>query len=410
MPRFTMARNITTLAQTARGGWRALASNVTAVGWMAIGFAVIGLPLGLALRWIEVSVAGGASVVLLVTALPFLLGSNAFAVEFAVSADRVVAGEPAEGRIRVTNSSRRLQLSGRLDVPVGTTITRLPVPMLRGGAHVESPLEIPTSRRGVIDVGPVRSVRSDPLGLMARVREWPNVRRVYVHPPTVTVPSTMSGFIRDLEGNPTQNLVDSDISFHAIREYVPGDGQRHIHWKSTAKTGRLMVRQFEESRRARMAVLLGTNPLEFATPDEFELAVSVAGSLGTRAIRDGRDVSVLVSGSSRGIRKLSSTAARFLLDDLCTVDLDESASVLHELSTQTSRQLPDLSLVIAVCGSVLGFKQAARMRSTLPSDVAMLLVVCDESAAPGFKEINGTPILTVAVLDDLRALLSRRVE
>jgi uncharacterized protein (DUF58 family) len=197
---------------------------------------------------------------------------------------------------------------------------------------------------------------------MARVREWPNVRRVYVHPPTVTVPSTMSGFIRDLEGSPTQNLVDSDISFHAIREYVPGDGQRHIHWKSTAKTGRLMVRQFEESRRARMAVLLGTNPLEFATPDEFELAVSVAGSLGTRAIRDGRDVSVLVSGSSRGIRKLSSTAARFLLDDLCTVDLDESASVLHELSTQTSRQLPDLSLVIAVCGSVLGFKQAARMR------------------------------------------------
>jgi uncharacterized protein (DUF58 family) len=233
---------------------------------------------------------------------------------------------------------------------------------------------------------------------------------VYVHPPTVTVPSTMSGFIRDLEGSPTQNLVDSDISFHAIREYVPGDGQRHIHWKSTAKTGRLMVRQFEESRRARMAVLLGTNPLEFATPDEFELAVSVAGSLGTRAIRDGRDVSVLVSGSSRGIRKLSSTTARFLLDDLCTVDLDESASVLHELSTQTSRQLPDLSLVIAVCGSVLGFKQAARMRSTLPSDIAMLLVVCDESAAPGFKEINGTPILTVAVLDDLRALLSRRAE
>jgi hypothetical protein len=99
-----------------------------------------------------------------------------------------------------------------------------------------------------------------------------------------------------------------------------------------------------------------------------------------------------------------------LLDDLCTVDLDESSSMLHELSTQTSRQLPDLSLVIAVCGSAVGFKQAARMRSTLPSDVAMLLVICDESASPGFKEINGTPVLTVAVLDDLRSLLSRRAE
>lgn len=404
MPRFTIPSS---LAQTARGGWRALVRNVTAVGWVAIGFALLALPLGIALRWVEVSVAGGASVVLLVTALPFLLGSNAFAVEFAVSQDRVVAGEPAEGRIRVTNSSRRLQLSGRLDVPVGATVMRMPVPMLRGGAHVESPLAIPTSRRGVIDVGPVRSVRSDPLGLIARVREWPNVRRVYVHPPTVTVPSTMSGFIRDLEGTPTQNLVDSDISFHAIREYVPGDGQRHIHWKSTAKTGRLMVRQFEESRRSRMAVLLGTNPLEFANADEFELGVSAAGSLGTRAIRDGRDVSVVVSGVERGIRKLAATSTRFLLDDLCTVDLDEHASALHELSAQTVRAITDMSLVITVCGSVVGYKQAARIRSTLPSDVSMLLIVCDESAKPGFKEVNGTPVLTIAVLDDLRALLSR---
>ena len=375
-----------------------------------MGLAVVALPLAVILRWVEVGVAGAVSLALLVLAIPFLLGGNAFAVEFAVSQDRVVAGENAEGRIRVRNVSRRLQLSGRLDVPVGNQTIELPVPVLRRGAHTESPLVLPTQRRGVVDVGPVRSVRSDPLGLLARVREWPNVRRVYVHPPTVTVPSTMSGFIRDLEGSPTQNLVDSDISFHAIREYVPGDGQRHIHWKSTAKTGRLMVRQFEETRRARMAVLLGTNPLEFASADEFELAVSVAGSLGSRAIRDGRDVSVVVSSQRSGIRRLASTTTRFLLDDLCTVDLDEHVGVLHELSAQTSRALSDLSLVIAVAGSVAGYRHTARIRSTLPSDVSLLLVICDENSEPGFKDINGTAVLTVALLDDLRALLLRRSE
>ena len=46
------------------------------------------------------------------------------------------------------------------------------------------------------------------------------------------------------------------MSFHAIREYAPGDSRRQIHWKSTAKTGQLMVRQYEESRRSRMAVVL----------------------------------------------------------------------------------------------------------------------------------------------------------
>ena len=48
----------------------------------------------------------------------------------------------------------------------------------------------------------------------------------------------------------------------ALREYQPGDDLRHVHWKSTAKTGRLMVRQYEESRRSRMAVVLGLDDAE----------------------------------------------------------------------------------------------------------------------------------------------------
>ena len=103
--------------------------------------------------------------------------------------------------------------------------------------------------------------------------------------------------IRDLEGSPTRRLVDSDMSFHAIREYAPGDARKQIHWKSTAKTGRLMVRQYEESRRSRMAVVLGVAAAEYADADEFELAVSCAASLGLRAVRDARDVAI-VTGSA----------------------------------------------------------------------------------------------------------------
>ena len=72
------------------------------------------------------------------------------------------------------------------------------------------------------------------------------------------------------------------MSFHAIREYTPGDSRRQIHWKSTAKTGQLMVRQFEESRRSRMAVVLSLALADYADEDEFELGVSAAASLAPR--------------------------------------------------------------------------------------------------------------------------------
>ena len=98
--------------------------------------------------------------------------------------------------------------------------------------------------------------RGDPIGILRRELRWPDVQRIHVHPVTVPLPSTSAGLIRDLEGTPSSTLVDADLSFHAVREYVVGDSQRHVHWKSTAKTGKLMVRQYEESRHARIAIIL----------------------------------------------------------------------------------------------------------------------------------------------------------
>ena len=75
----------------------------------------------------------------------------------------------------------------------------------------------------------------------------------------------------------------------------PGDERRYIHWKSTAKTGTYMVRQFEETRRSHLVIALSLANADYANDEEFELAVSVAGSLGVRAIQDARTVSVVAS-------------------------------------------------------------------------------------------------------------------
>ncbi|WNY34530.1 DUF58 domain-containing protein [Curtobacterium flaccumfaciens] len=120
--------------------------------------------------------------------------------------------------------------------------------------------------------------------------------------------------MRDLEGQATTDLSPSDIAFHAIREYMPGDDPRTIHWKSTAKSGALMVRQFEDTRRSHLVVALGIARGEFADDEEFELAVSAAASLGARAIRDGREVSVVVSQRTPEFAKRAVYAVRTLPD------------------------------------------------------------------------------------------------
>ena len=130
-----------------------------------------------------------------------------------------------------------------------------------------------------------------------------------MHPRTVRLQGAATGVLRDLEGQPTRDLSSNDVSFHALRGYVPGDDRRYVHWRTSARTGVLMVRQFEETRRTHLAVALAADPAEYATTDEFEVAVSVAASLGAQALREERPVSVCVGG-----RLLTGTTGRRLLD------------------------------------------------------------------------------------------------
>ena len=128
----------------------------------------------------------------------------------------------------------------------------------------------------------MRSVQVDPIGAVSRQKVLAPATELYIHPRITHVDAAAVGVLRDVEGVTTSNLSSSDVSFHALREYVPGDDRRSIHWRTTARTGKLMVRQFEETMRAHLLVMLSTVAADYETEDDFELAVSVAGSLAPR--------------------------------------------------------------------------------------------------------------------------------
>ncbi|MDM4761537.1 DUF58 domain-containing protein [Galbitalea sp. SE-J8] len=390
--------------------------TVTPAGWVVVG-GVVALAVGLALGWVELVVAGLLAAVLLACAVPFLFGGQAYAVELQLHHERVVAGDVVEGSVVVTNASSHLALPGRIDIPTGAGLAEVHVPLLVAGAVHSEQLAIRTEHRGIIAVGPVTSVRTDPLGLLKREVAWVDLRDIYVHPVTVPIPSTSAGFIRDLEGDPSRRIVDADISFHAIRPYARGDAQRSVHWKSTAKqtNGSLMVRQFEETRRSRLAIVLSLDVAEYADDEEFELAVSVAGSLGVRAVRDSRDLAVVMSEeipefmrrSMRSIRSLATVSGRALLDDLAGIDARATVMPIEEVCRLTAQVVTDVSIAVVVCGSAMDARRLQSVAVTFPLDVRVLAIVCDRTAPPAFRELPGLSVATIALLDDLGHLMAK---
>lgn len=397
-------------------GW--LGETVTPAGWIAVAAALLGVVLGLSLAIVEWLAVGLAALVLLLIGGLFLLGGNAYEVDLGVLADHVVAGEEVAGDITVRNASRHPVLPGRLEIPIGAAVADTLVPLLAPGAVHRERLLIPAQRRGIIDVGPVRSVREDPIGLLHRDITWAKRHTLYVHPRTVGLPTTATGLTRDLEGIPSRVLVDDDISFHAIREYVPGDSPRNIHWKSTAKTGALMVRQYEETRRSRVGVLLSLAAEEYAEDDEFELAVSAAASIGVRLVRDRREPQVVVSGEVpegarrvvRAVRRLATATPVLLLDDFSGVDRTPLMMGLAEITALTARQLPDLSLVFVVCGSVPTLRDLREATRRLDPGTTVVVVCADPTARPGVRRVDDVLVLTLGAIDDLRHLMSRVVQ
>ncbi|WP_062516947.1 DUF58 domain-containing protein [Demequina gelatinilytica] len=395
--------------------WEAVGSVVTSAGWFAAAWAAFGMVAGVVWGWSELLVGGVVALALVVIAAFFLIGREPRDVAFAVDRDAVVAGQPAEGSVTVSNSRARLAWASRLDLPIGPSLSEVHVPALRHGQAFTATVALPTHRRGIIDVGPATTAREDPLRLVRREFRWSDVHTLYVHPRTVAVPSTAQGFIRDLEGAATRVLSSEDISFHAVRDYTPGDARRHVHWKSTAKTGSLMVRQFEETRRSTMVLMLDLDAGSYGSEAEFEMAVSAIGSLGVRAIRDGRDVEVYVSGAVphfaratvRSLERLRTVSPRALLDDLSGVETSTEVMDLDTLTRVVAEKADDASIAFMVTGAAAALEHVQTAAFAFPSDVSVAAVLCDPVDEPSVAALGRVQVVTIALLEDLRSLMAR---
>ena len=377
---------------------KALVGAVTPTGWAVITLVMVGLVLAVAFQWVEALACALAGVVALALAAMRVAWRPPHVVSIRVPNERIVAGQTAVGEISVRNERARSARSGIIELPIGTGTGEFVVPPL--GAHEtwDEMFLISSRHRGLINVGPARAVRSDALGLLRRVRMWDEPVLLHVHPRTVRVPFDATGFQLDVEGVATGKLSSSDVSFHALRDYEPGDDRRAVHWQSTARLGKLIVRQYEETHRSHHVIVLDTSR-DAWDHDTFETAVSVAGSLGLANLRESRPVSL---STTEGW--LPSGVAMRMLDALSEVKA-RSFGDLSRRVREAVAQRPGVSALTLIVGPNVTDIEAAHLARLAPIDVPVSIIRIGAEGVRARRDLGRGVLLDCSTLDDLPRII-----
>ena len=386
-------------AQTVRSHpLKTLVGAVTTTGWAVITLVIVGLALAVAFQWVEALACALAGVVALVLAAMRVAWRPPHVVSIRVPNERIVAGQTAVGEISVRNERARSVRSGIIELPIGTGTGEFVVPPL--GAHEtwDEMFLISSRHRGLINVGPARAVRSDALGLLRRVRMWDEPVLLHVHPRTVRVPFDATGFQLDVEGVATGKLSSSDVSFHALRDYEPGDDRRAVHWQSTARLGKLIVRQYEETHRSHHVIVLDTSR-DAWDHDAFETAVSVAGSLGLANLRESRPVSLTTTEGW-----LPSGVAMRMLDALSEVKA-RSFGDLSRRVREAVAQRPGVSALTLIVGPNVTDTEAAHLARLAPIDVPVSIIRIGAEGVRARRDLGRGVLLDCSTLDDLPRII-----
>ena len=162
-------------------------------------------------------------------------------------------------------------------------------------------LEAKLTQRGEYSLGPLVIRASDPFGLFPREVEYEGVDKILVYPRIVKVPNFAAAHYQIVGENlrrQRNNVLSTDVS--SVREYLHGDPMGRIHWLTTARTGNLMVKQFDEGSSGEMWVVFDQHSDAVAgegldSTDEY--AATVSASTVERYVKSGMPVGYVGHGS-----------------------------------------------------------------------------------------------------------------
>lgn len=316
----------------------------TTRGWLVTVAGTALLALGVASQYQELALLGGLALVSVLVSVLLVGRPAGVATRRSIPGTRTSPGSTVRVRLRTRNSgSRSLRVSERV---LGTDGEQaVPLDSLAGGAAGESDYWLQPLRRGVVDLGPVRAGRSDPFGLADAERGCGGVERLWVHPRWEYLRTVPVGRVADPDGE-VDGARAGTLTFHTLRDYVPGDDLRHVHWRSSARLDRLVVREYVDTSQTRLCVIVDDR-LTSGGDARFDEVASAAASVLATGVRASLHCELrLVSGRGRdGTGGLSP-----LLDLLAEAGPEPEADLPSALRLARSRM--DGDTVVLVSGNL----------------------------------------------------------
>ncbi|MDP9298820.1 MAG: DUF58 domain-containing protein [Actinomycetota bacterium] len=222
--------------------------------------------------------------------------------------------------LAVTNTSRGMRLGvliedGHLDD------TRVFVPSLKPGQTAEVTTSRRARRRGPIQTDRITLRTVAPFGVAERRRRTAVAGTTLVLP--VVVPLGSLSFVEpaatlDRAIHPAPR-VGHGPEYLGVREYRPGDSMRHVHWPSTARTGTVMVRDFEEETTRRLAILVDTSQDAGDAWTPLDRCCCAVASIALAAASQGQGAR-LVLATGDGVEVVARAEGRELLRHLAMVE------------------------------------------------------------------------------------------
>ena len=251
---------------------------LTSTGRTFAALAVVLLALGWLLRYPALIALGIAFALTLAAATVWVWRRPRVRAQRELLPERVTVGHPALSELRVTNLGRRRTSGGVALEQFGDELLPIELPGIDPEETAIVTQTLPTSARGIYQIGPLVVSRSDPFSLIRIGQQQRDIAHLYVHPRIVDMHPLPSGRHRDLEGSNMGEAPEGGIAFQNLREYVEGDDLRLVHWRSLAKTDTLMVRHNVDTHQPRSVIVVDTRA-HIYTPESFELAIEIAASV-----------------------------------------------------------------------------------------------------------------------------------
>jgi uncharacterized protein (DUF58 family) len=283
--------------------------------------------LGWSAGWPELTAMGAASVALVVLSL--VVAGRAPRVQAALdqAAMKVVRGQPATVRLTLQLSRRRWRwlrvVEGSPSAPVATSPLKKPP---RSG-EVSLKLPVDTSIRGERPIGPYAVVHGDPWSIVRRVAARPQGGMLTVHPRTVAVRRSALPMLAQGDSEFASRR-SGDQHFFALRDYVLGDEPRTVHWRSSARAGKLVVKQQVAPAPNHTMIVLDADASDYGSDDQFaggmiderfEDAVEVAASLAIAQADRVEEVHVVTTARGATMTSASAGTPDVFLDAFAAV-------------------------------------------------------------------------------------------